>query len=147
MFPVTSQLNFFNLSSSFRRDSSIHIPYGQYGPNKHQHETLAEYQNSSPVNNKKKLAVWIVSHCNADSHRDAYFEELSQYMPLEKFGKCSGIIACSKERHLLACEDVDLSEYKFYISAENSICKDYVTGNTFLSMIRTAFPTVEHRKS
>ena len=127
MYPIASKENIFNLSSTFRKDSSLYVPYGTY------YKLYKEIQLPNLtmlLKGKNKLVVWIVSHCNADSKRDSYMKELQKYIPIDIFGKCVKNIACPpKSNHKnKTCTNVDLEKYKFYISAENSICKDYVTG-------------------
>ena len=132
MFPVTSRPNFFNLSLSQRKDSSIYAPL--YMTHKKPTTEIKPLDVKSILRQKRKLAVWIVSHCNAESHRDVYLKQLSKYIPIDVFGACSNprMYACRpaehRKAHLRPCKDVDMSEYKFYFAAENSLCKDYITG-------------------
>ena len=48
------------------------------------------------LKDKHKLAVWIVSHCNAGSKRDAYVTELQKIIPIDIFGKCTNNTVCLK---------------------------------------------------
>ena len=86
--------------------------------------------------------MWIVSHCNAGSLQDAYMKELQKYIPIDIFGKCTGKIVCPpKGNGNKICVTVNLNGYMFYISVENSICKDYVMGNgtAYLSNFQNLF--------
>ena len=123
---VTAQPNFFNLSGTFRRDASFHLPFGHYVKN---YDGVTDFH--SILSQKEKLVVWFVSHCDTDSHREEYVAELRKYnIPIDVFGRCSRPRACSK-RITQNCVNVNISQYKFYLAAENSICKDYVTGKNF----------------
>ena len=140
MYPIASKKNLFNLTSTFRRDSSLYLPYGmQYKLDKER-----QIPNKTVImKDKSKLAVWIVSHCNADSKRDAYIKELQKYIPIDVFGRCTKKIVCHPKGGLKPCTDINIDQYKFFISAENSICKDYVTGQCEFVTI----PSKHHSKS
>jgi len=68
---------------------------------------------------KSELAVWIVSHCQTNSHREDYVLELQKYMPVSVMGKCG------LGRDSSAWQQVHWA--KFYLAFENSICDDYIT--------------------
>ena len=77
--------------------------------------------------------LWFVSHCKTDSRREDYVAELSKYIHIDIYGMCGKVNACDGT-HQENCVNVSVKEYKFYFSAENSICKEYITGmyfNTF----------------
>ena len=81
------------------------------------------YQPKIPLANKIKSVVWAVSHCNASSNRDLYAHELSKYIDVDIYGKC-GSLNCSRSA---SCTAFFERTYKFYLSFENRICKDYIT--------------------
>jgi len=68
---------------------------------------------------KSELAVWIVSHCQTNSHREDYVRELQKYMPVSVLGKC-GLGRDSSAWH-------QVHWAKFYLAFENSVCDDYIT--------------------
>ena len=37
---------------------------------------------------KKKLMVWLVSHCDTKSQREDYVAELQKHIPVDVYGKC-----------------------------------------------------------
>ncbi|CAH2283140.1 galactoside 3(4)-L-fucosyltransferase-like [Pelobates cultripes] len=104
--------NLFNLTMTFRQDSDIYIPYGRS-------ETLKKPQNFT-IPAKSKLISWVVSKLYTGSPREIYYEELKKHIQIDMYG----------QRHTkLNKEDFHktISQYKFYLSFENSIYKDYIT--------------------
>ena len=75
---------------------------------------------------KNKLVAWFVSHCNTSSDRESYVKELQKYIPVDIYGAC-GPLNCSGKKMNEKCYRMLERDYKFYLSFENSICKDYVT--------------------
>ena len=94
----------------------------------------------------KKLAAWLVSHCDTKSQRDVLVKTLQRYMPVDVFGKCSNK-ACPDTKEL-ACRDYIGQNYKFYLAFENSLCVDYVTEKFFLAyqynMVPVTFGWVDY---
>ena len=120
ILPVISQNGYLNLTSSYRLDSDIPVPY------------LYTVKNKDKLPNgffphKTELIVWYVSHCKTDSKREDYILKLSKYLPIHIYGKCGNSTTC-KDKRKDNCLFESLSKYKFYLSAENSICKEYFTG-------------------
>ncbi|XP_077187794.1 3-galactosyl-N-acetylglucosaminide 4-alpha-L-fucosyltransferase FUT3-like isoform X2 [Paroedura picta] len=115
--------NQFNLTMSYRRDSGIFTPYGWL-------EVLDHPQNVT-VPPKSKLVAWVVSNWNSGSHREQYYEELKKYIKVDVYGQ--NHLPLPRDKHLST-----LSQYKFYLSFENSIHEDYITEkvwkDAFLSM-------------
>ncbi|KAK3587521.1 hypothetical protein CHS0354_004801 [Potamilus streckersoni] len=113
----------FNWTMTYRLDSDIPHPYGvlltKSNPTDRDYRTIFRA--------KKKFAVWIVSHCGAVSRRDAFVRLLQKYVPVDIYGACGK--NCSSEAG--ECKAVIAKEYKFYLSFENSLCKDYVTEKFF----------------
>ena len=75
---------------------------------------------------KKNLVVWVASHCDTRSKRERYVEELQKHIALDVFGNC-GPLECGKRRSHDNCFATMNITYKFYLSFENSICRDYAT--------------------
>ena len=123
--PIISKRGFFNLTSTFRSDSDIPIPYFYYKHVKYSEDRLPS--TTRIMAKKKRLMVWFVSHCNTDSRREDYIAELIKYIPIDIYGKCGNQEACGK-RHTNSCLNVFLEEYKFYFAGENCFCKEYFTG-------------------
>lgn len=115
--------NRFNLTMSYRRDSDIFSPYGWL-------EVLDQPQNVT-VPPKTKLVAWVVSNWNPSSRRVQYYQELKKYIQVDVYGRQH--LPLPWNEHLST-----LTQYKFYLSFENSIHEDYITEklwkNAFLSM-------------
>ena len=125
IMPTVSQPGFFNLTSTFRSDSDFPVPYfyAQVRDSPCDHCL----PNSTLRLNKTKLMVWIVSHCKTLSKREDYMAKLSKYVNVDVFGKCGNSTPeCPKMQR--NCTKQLIENYKFYFAAENSICKDYFTG-------------------
>ncbi|MEE6524287.1 hypothetical protein FKM82_023668 [Ascaphus truei] len=104
--------NLINLTMSYRTDSDIFTPYGYLQTYNSTHNfTFPE---------KSQLVAWAVSNWNPHSRRVQYYEELTKYINIDVYGR-QHIPLASKNLH------TTLSKYKFYLSFENSIHKDYIT--------------------
>ena len=111
--------NLINWTETYRRDSTIVSPYFKYVPN-----NSVDNQSVNYANGKTKLVAWFVSNCNSRSGRLGYVRELQKFVPVDIYGKC-GTLEC--ERHDGSCFKMLDKDYKFYLSFENSLCKDYIT--------------------
>lgn len=88
-------------------------------------EEQEEHELFRMITGKRKLAVWYVSNCEAQSGRELYVNELERHAPIDKYGKCSGDTNCPKGAD---CFKIHVEpNYFFYLSFENSLCEDYVT--------------------
>ena len=118
----------FNWTSTYRTDSDVYMPYNNYQkilP----HEIPKEHSNKNYAKGKNKLVAWAVAHCGVQ-FRDLIVRKLLKFINVTVFGHCSsrfqqnyrygcprGTKECSKT----------LRTFKFYLSFENALCKDYVT--------------------
>ena len=82
--------------------------------------------------------AWIVSNCHTSSKREDFVAELSKYIPVKVFGRCSNetIIETSKSKQQRRpCDNscyADIRDsYKFILGLENAHCADYVTEKFF----------------
>ena len=73
-----SQPGFFNLTSSFRRDSDLPNPH--FYTERRVSPCDLCVPNTTLLLNKTKLITWIVSHCKTQSKREDYMAELSKYI-------------------------------------------------------------------
>ena len=136
---------FFNWTMTYRRDSDIPIPYGWIVPkssNKYyaprvddvghwnhnfNYSKFAASFNSRPeafraLARRPKGIAWIVSHCNTESDRERYVNELKNYIQVDIFGACGNEL-CSKE----TCPSYVEQNYMFLLAFENSLCDQYVS--------------------
>ncbi|GFX82038.1 alpha-(1,3)-fucosyltransferase C [Trichonephila clavipes] len=91
-------------------------------------------------NPDRSSVCWLVSHCQTNSKREEYVQILKQYIDVEVYGKC-GDKSCP---HKLArdCYSWMAERCKFYLSFENSICKDYSTEKLYYALMTDMVPIV-----
>ncbi|XP_065556756.1 alpha-(1,3)-fucosyltransferase C-like isoform X1 [Artemia franciscana] len=127
--------NFFNWTITYRNDSDIYSPF--YGEIKRR-EKIIELEHKKFT--KKKGVAWMVSNCVTPSGREDYVQELRRHIPVDVYGKC-GTNNCPKQ-HKKKCYEMIERDYKFYLSFENSLCKDYVTEKLFNILQYDIIPVV-----
>ncbi|XP_013088667.2 alpha-(1,3)-fucosyltransferase C-like [Biomphalaria glabrata] len=115
----------FNLTATYRVDADIYVPYGDIQFQPIPVEKRPNY--FEIARNKTKSVAWFVSNCNTPSRRDRYVEQMKKIIDVDIFGKCgkpcpTGDFLCSP--------DIPV-QYRFYLSFENSFCKDYITEKFF----------------
>ncbi|XP_039537339.1 4-galactosyl-N-acetylglucosaminide 3-alpha-L-fucosyltransferase 9-like [Pimephales promelas] len=108
----------FNLTSSYRRDSDIPVPYGWLS------EATEEEKNYT-IPKKDKLVCWVVSHYNPNFRRSQYFNELVKYINVDAYGGHFNKPMSNDDYINL------MHTCKFYLSFENSIHRDYITEKVF----------------
>ena len=113
-----------NITWCYRRDADV----SHHGVVEPKRWPAADYVPRIPLYKKTKNVVWAVSNCNASSKRDLYAQELAKYIDVDTYGKC-GSLTCSSEtgQTVFSCMESFEKTYKFYLSFENKICRDYVT--------------------
>jgi len=124
---------FYNYTMTYRLDSDIPVPYGQFIERKDKFSVTENF-----AGGKKKFAAWFVSNCRDHSGRQEVAKNLQQYIDVDIYGNC-GPLKCSEEDW--ECYEM-LNDYRFYFSFENSLCKDYVTEKLFGVMNYTVIPVV-----
>ncbi|XP_069823951.1 3-galactosyl-N-acetylglucosaminide 4-alpha-L-fucosyltransferase FUT3-like [Dendropsophus ebraccatus] len=120
---LTMMDNIINMTMSYRVDSDIFSPYGWL-------EKRDEKENFT-IPQKTRLVAWAVSNWKTQLRRFQYYEELKPHIQIDIYGK----------QHLPLPKSYSqlrtFSQYKFYLSFENSIHEDYITeklwSNAFLS--------------
>lgn len=129
--------NFFNWTMTYRTDSDIHIPYGKVVSSIRQ----TSKDLSLISNNKSKIAAIFLSNCDLQpSGRTDVLAELQRYLPVDIYGDC-GSLKCARANEV-ACWLMVGKTYKFYLSFENSICKDYATEKFFNALKYGVVPVV-----
>ena len=122
----------FNLTATYRQDADIYLPYGRCEPRKQGKYVL-------PPNFLKKktgLAVWHVSHCTDRSLRMTFTKQLQKYIKVDVFGKCSGNQLPNDHfvhigQNLTDVATDNINKYKFYLSFENTYCREYITEKAY----------------
>ena len=118
--------NFYNWTISYRRDSDFPLLHGWFIP------VLSNESQSIAIPTvdsirEKKLVAAMITNCNVSSRRESYISEFQKFAPLDFYGSC-GNLSCSTK---INCYEVLGKKYKFWLSFENSICKDYITEKFF----------------
>ncbi|XP_042872436.1 alpha-(1,3)-fucosyltransferase C-like [Penaeus japonicus] len=114
----------FNWTYTYRLDSDF---LNAYGFVIHRPHPLVYPLPRNYAAGKTKLAAWFVSNCHPPSGRDLVAKKLQDYMKIDVFGKC-GPFTC---RQNAICMQMLEKRYKFYLSFENSLCRDYATEKFF----------------
>ena len=83
---------------------------------------------------KTRLAAWAVSHCSTQSLRERYVKQLQIFIPVDVYGACGNFSCGTLGRE--GCLEMINRTYKFYLSFENALCKDYVTEKLYGMMHR-----------
>ncbi|XP_069169702.1 alpha-(1,3)-fucosyltransferase C-like [Procambarus clarkii] len=86
------------------------------------------------------MAAWFVSHCDAISGREQLVATLRRWVEVDQYGRCGGL-SCSLHQSD-KCDLLLNTHYKFYLSFENSLCRDYVTEKFFRILRLDIVPVV-----
>ncbi|CAK5123786.1 unnamed protein product [Meloidogyne enterolobii] len=133
--------DFFNLTISYlaQDKNNLHAPYGALHKIDKKLKTEDIWTETEKVRKKTKLAIAIISNCNAISARDLYIQELSKYINLTLYGNCYNK-SCDKN-----CYENELDSHFFYLAFENSVCRHYVTEKFWYPFRKLAVPVVLSR--
>jgi hypothetical protein len=157
--------NLINWTFTYRRDADIFCPYSYIYPKNAvppsllqiekammEPEQLKESQAQFVIPtieefSKRKMAVWVVSHCQTDSRREKLVSELEKYIPIDTYGSCGGhskncTVSRKKSSFFQDCHPDVGTNYKFYLSFENALCIDYVTEKFFKVLKTGMIPVV-----
>ncbi|XP_077554140.1 alpha-(1,3)-fucosyltransferase C-like [Haemaphysalis longicornis] len=142
-YPYTDSLkhlkNTFNWSMTYRLDSDVVTYYGKV--NKYKTPQTYDWERLEMAwRQKSRMAVWAVSNCVTPSKRENYVLELRKHVAVDVYGFC-GRNKCPKKRRARCYRDFS-KVYFFYLSFENSICKDYVTEKLFEALRYDIIPVV-----
>lgn len=122
-----------NWTATYREDSEINLsPKLVHRPH--------PLPPGHPALNKTRMAVWFVSNCHTPSLREDFVRELRKTVSVDVFGAC-GQKSCLPKMSEECLRKVS-GEYRFYLSFENSICKDYVTEKFFNILNTDMVPVV-----
>ncbi|XP_039521879.1 4-galactosyl-N-acetylglucosaminide 3-alpha-L-fucosyltransferase 9-like [Pimephales promelas] len=121
--------NLFNLTSSYRLDSDILVPYGRILENT---GGKKDYE----IPRKNKLVCWIVSNWNPNFRRSKFYGEFEKHISVQTYGN-----HFNKRIGDQDYTDV-MSSCKFYLSFENSIHKDYITEKLYRPLSLGTVPVV-----
>lgn len=127
---ISSSLDgLFNLTTTYRRDSDVWVPYGRI-------VQASVQQRRFQIPEKDKLVCWVVKNWNKHLKRVKYFKELRKHINVKTFG--------GYFRKVLNLTEYfqTVSSCKFYLAFENSIHRDYFTEKLFNSLTLGTVPVV-----
>lgn len=124
--------NLFNLTLTYKSNSDVIRWYGNiYAGRRPQIGT-------NFAASKTRLAAWVVSRCKSSSRREDLVEQLQEFIQIDIYGRC-GNLTCPRNT---SCMQMIEKNYKFYLSFENAVCKDYVTEKFFNTLRWNIVPIV-----
>ena len=93
--------------------------------------------------------VWFVSHCNDFSGRMEFVRELQKHIAVDIYGEC-GPLSCGSSRNMGQeyrlqedpCFQLVNTKYRFYLSFENAVCRDYITEKAFNALRLNTVPVM-----
>jgi len=111
----------FNITATHRSDSVLYTPLNRWFPTSKKPTPTINY-----TAHKTKGAVAIVSNCDSRGYaRLKTMQAIKKYIPVDIYGNCGTKINCPRTDN--SCVNNLLSEYRFYLSFENSLCEGYTT--------------------
>lgn len=126
---LTGVNDVFNWTATYRHDSVIVAPYERFTLFNESVKTLPLKKNYAA--GKTKKVAWFVSNCGARNGRRQYVEELAKHIQVDIYGAC-GPLRCPRHK-ANDCFSMLTKDYKFYLSFENSNCRDYITEKFFVN--------------
>ena len=118
-----------NWTMTYRLDSDILYKYGALKLK--DSINIPKNKNYEQVfNDKIKDVAWLVSDCWTEGKRERYVNILKKYIKVDIYGRCGPLKNCTKEEGAKCLQKI-AKDYKFYLSFENSVCKDYMTEKVF----------------
>ena len=110
----------FNWTMTYKLSSDIRFGYAEVVPGIFQ----GGYDpNKNYLKGRTKTAVALISSCV--KHRLNFIDQLKKYIDVDIYGYCGK--PCEPYCFSL------ISNYKFYLSFENALCKDYITEKTYIN--------------
>lgn len=107
----------FNYTASYKKDSDIYLPYGYFIQKPK--EFIFKRSYFKPFSEKKKLVCWLVTNWKSN-FRNNYYNELKKYIQIDVYSRYTGFLKAKSK-----CNTI--SQYKFYLSFENTNHTDYIT--------------------
>ncbi|XP_060603588.1 alpha-(1,3)-fucosyltransferase 7-like [Ruditapes philippinarum] len=128
----------FNWTLWYRKDATLHLPYG-YATSLDENEAVVE-RSRNYYKEKSREVTGVISNCKDTNRRYRFIKELSKYLDITMFGYCYNNVCGDRMKHA-SCDNVT-RQYKFYLSFENSKCKDYVSEKYWQALHRGQIPIV-----
>ena len=142
---------FFNLTMTYRHDSDIHTPYGQFVQKRPPMggRLLEEYIQKFGRENEHLAAktgsqgltiAQYVSNCITAVGRENLVDMIDYITPVDIYGNCGDLYCPQWEE--ARCLNLLGDTYKFYLSFENAMCRDYITEKFFRVLNQNTIPIV-----
>jgi len=146
---------FFNLTMTYRQDSDIPAPYGQFEGRDGRHppsglqldkfilkfgrdnQHLAQKKNGSQQG--LKIAQYV-SNCETAVGRENLVDMIDFLTPVDIYGNCGNFYCSQMEED--NCLNLLGEKYHFYLAFENAMCKDYITEKFFKVLNQNVVPVV-----
>jgi len=114
--------NKFNISATHRLSSVMITPLAMFRP----YPKISPSRSLNYAANKTKGAIAYVSNCGSIGYnRLELMKAIGKYIPVDIYGKCGHQPPCRQDDKV--CEREFNSQYRFYLSFENSLCDGYST--------------------
>ena len=140
--PVASFENLINWTATYRTDSDLVTPYAKFVLYSGQQlpvttvlpDPIGSHPHQDYSKGKYKKVAWFASNCAARNGRSDLASQLRKFIAVDIYGRC-GELRCSRS-HANDCFEMLRRDYKFYLSFENSNCKDYITEKLFMNALQ-----------
>ncbi|XP_043227188.1 alpha-(1,3)-fucosyltransferase C-like, partial [Amphibalanus amphitrite] len=145
----------FNWTMTYRWDSDVAVPYGLVLPPGRLPRAVSAvlprqpaFARYPPPTVKRRLVAWMVSNCRTPGKRERYVAQLRRHIQVDIYGSC-GTLKCGRSESVqqqrnhtnFPCEQA-ITDYKFYLAFENTLCPDYVTEKFFRTLALGTVPVV-----
>ncbi|XP_069106759.1 alpha-(1,3)-fucosyltransferase C-like isoform X2 [Argopecten irradians] len=117
----------FNWTISYRRDADFTHTYGTMLFKQVKDTERILLRNNWP--GKTRGVAWFVTKRNVPSGRDQFVRSLRKFINVDIYSR-NGLRKCPT-RQIKDCFKLLRDQYKYYLSFENSLCRDYVTEKCF----------------
>ena len=123
----------FNWTSFYDQASTVRLTYGLTYVKK-----VPKVEEIDFVRGRKNRAIAFISNCGP-SNRLRFLANLQHYYPVDLYGRCGKRDPCSYSE---PCLRKLVRGYKYYLSLENSFCREYITEKFWLALRRGTVPII-----
>lgn len=118
----------FNWTFTYRRDSDVLDVFTTFVKQANVSKNVG-LNISKTWSDKTRSISWLVSNCNyVSSKRMQYVLGLKKLIDVDIIGRCGRLEKTCRPPHE---NEKCIKPYKFYLSFENSMCRDYITEKAF----------------
>ena len=129
----------FNLTFTYMYDEDTDISAGHGRAVRRPIPRAKALPQLDEIKRKTKMVLWIVSNCHPNSGRMEYAMQLKKHVQVDIIGYC-GNMSCPLPRSSTTCIRQIAKDYMFYLSFENSYCKDYYSEKVIAPLARGMVP-------